>query len=75
VQLSSQRTEEAAQQTAVNLQNRYGSLFGGAPLEVQRVDLGDRGVYYRVRVPAQSLDNATQICNSVKANGGDCFTL
>jgi len=75
VQLSSQRTEEAARQTASTLQNRFGSLFGGTPLEVQRVDLGDRGVYYRVRLPTQSLDNATQICNSVKANGGDCFTL
>lgn len=75
VQLSSQRSAEAAQQTVTTLQNRYGSLFGGTPLEVQRVDLGDRGVYYRVRLPAQSLDSATQICNSVKANGGDCFTL
>jgi hypothetical protein len=75
VQLSSQRSAEAAQQTVTTLQNRYGSLFGGAPLEIQRVDLGDRGVYYRVRLPAQSLDSATQICNSVKAGGGDCFTL
>ncbi|WP_152664462.1 SPOR domain-containing protein [Devosia geojensis] len=75
VQLSSQRSEEAAQQTAASLQSRFGNLFGGTTLEIQRVDLGERGIYYRVRLPAQSLQNATQICNNVKAGGGDCFTL
>ena len=75
VQLSSQRTEEAARQTAQEIASRYGSLFGGASLEVQRVDLGERGVFYRVRVPANSLQNANTICSNVKAAGGDCFTL
>ncbi len=75
VQLSSQRTEEAARQTAQEIANRFGSLFGGASIEVQRVDLGDRGIFYRVRVPANSLQDANTICSSVKANGGDCFTL
>lgn len=75
VQLSSQRTEEAARQTAEQIASRFGSLFGGASLEVQRVDLGDRGIFYRVRVPANSLQDANTICSNVKANGGDCFTL
>lgn len=75
VQLSSQRTEEAARQTAESIASRFGSLFGGANLEVQRVDLGERGIFYRVRVPANSLQDANTICSNVKANGGDCFTL
>lgn len=75
VQLASQRSEEAAQQTAATLQSRYGSLFGSTALEVQRVDLGAKGIYYRVRIPANSLQAATDLCNSVKANGGDCFPL
>ncbi|MET0438159.1 MAG: SPOR domain-containing protein [Devosia sp.] len=75
VQLSSQRTEETARQTAEQIASRFGSLFGGASLEVQRVDLGDRGIFYRVRVPANSLQDANTICSNVKANGGDCFTL
>ncbi|MFC0011745.1 SPOR domain-containing protein [Devosia nitrariae] len=75
VQLSSQRSQEAAKQTATSLQTRFGNLFGGTSLEIQRVDLGERGIYYRVRLPAQSLQSATQICNSVKSGGGDCFTL
>jgi hypothetical protein len=75
VQLASQRSEQAAQQTATEIQNRFGGLFNGTSLEVQRVDLGERGIYFRVRLPAQSLQSATQICNSVKANGGDCFPV
>jgi len=75
VQLSSQRTEDAARQSAENIARRYGVLFGGASLEVQRVDLGERGIFYRVRVPAASLENANNICANVKAAGGDCFTM
>ena len=75
VQLASQRSEADARQSAQNMVTRYGPLFGGANLEVQRVDLGARGIYYRVRVPAASLEQANVICTNVKAAGGDCFTM
>lgn len=75
VQLASQRSEAEARQTAQSLVTRYGPLFGGANMEVQRVDLGAKGVFYRVRVPATSLDQANNICVNVKAAGGDCFTM
>ncbi len=75
VQMSSQRSEEAARQTAQQIATRYGVLFGGANLEIQRVDLGERGIYYRVLVPADSRGTATNICANVKAAGGDCVVL
>ncbi|WP_157959930.1 SPOR domain-containing protein [Devosia submarina] len=75
VQLASQRTEAEARATAQGLVTRFGPLFGGANMEVQRVDLGDRGIFYRVRVPANSLEQASNICTNVKAAGGDCFTM
>lgn len=75
VQLSSQRSEGEAQAAAQNILNRFGSLFGGQQLEIRRVDLGAKGIYHRVRLPANSLQEAAQICNSVKANGGDCFAV
>src|SRR5690606_19246794 len=52
VQLASLRSEAEARQTAQSLVSRFGPLFGGANMEVQRVDLGAKGIYYRVRVPA-----------------------
>ena len=75
VQLASQRSEAEARQTAQAMVTRFGPLFGGANMEVQRVDLGAKGIYYRVRVPANSLEQANNICTNVKAAGGDCFTM
>lgn len=57
------------------LQTRYGALFNGVALEVSRVDLGDRGVYYRVRLPQTSLAEANATCGAIQGQGGDCFVL
>lgn len=75
VQLASQRSEAEARQTAGTLVSRFGPIFKGASLEVQRVDLGAKGVFYRVRVPASSLQDANNLCADVKAAGGDCFAM
>ncbi|UXN73016.1 SPOR domain-containing protein [Devosia sp. A8/3-2] len=75
VQLASQRSEAEARQTARAMVSRFGPLFGGANMEVQRVDTGARGVFYRVRVPANSIQSANDMCTQVKAAGGDCFTM
>lgn len=72
VQLSSQRTEEAALQSLANIQSRFSNVLI-APLEVQRADLGDRGIFYRVRMPADSGTIANTVCADVQASGGDCF--
>lgn len=74
-QLASLRSEEEARQTAQRLVTRFGPLFGGANMEVQRVDLGARGIYYRVRVPAASTAAAVNICANVVAAGGDCVQM
>jgi hypothetical protein len=73
VQLSSQPTEAAAEATAASLQRRFGSLFNGAHLSIIHVDLGSKGVRYRVVMPAGSLADARQLCTSIKSNGGDCI--
>lgn len=75
VQLSSQRSQEVAQQSMSELQTRYGSLFGGAQPEVSQVDLAERGIYYRVRLPQPSVSAANSVCQSIQAQGGDCFVL
>ena len=75
IQLASQRSEDAARQTAASLEARFGSMFAGAPAEIRRVDLGERGIYYRVLVPANSLQDANTICSNIKSIGGDCLTM
>ena len=73
VQLSSQRSENDAVAAMETVKKRYGNLFGNTQLEVKRVDLGAKGIYYRVRLPAASMQSANQICSNVKSAGGDCF--
>jgi len=74
VQMASRRSQDAANQSAASLQTKYSSLLGSAKLEVQRIDLGDRGIFYRVLLPATTLDEASAVCNAIKNAGGDCFT-
>lgn len=71
-QLASLRSEADAQAVAQRITTRFGVLFGSSPVEIRRVDLGERGIYYRVVVPADSRQTASNICVNVKAAGGDC---
>jgi hypothetical protein len=73
VQLSSQRDQNVAQQSLIEINSRWGKLLKGILPEVQRVDLGSRGIYYRVRVPADSLSSANYLCEQIKSSGGDCL--
>ncbi|WP_375452059.1 SPOR domain-containing protein [uncultured Devosia sp.] len=74
-QLSSQRSPEDAQRVADDLSARYASMLNGTNLEVSRVDLGARGIYYRVRVPAATREGAAQLCASITGAGGDCVAM
>jgi cell division protein FtsN len=71
VQVSSQRSEADAQASYRALQSKYPSVLGSQAVVVKRVDLGEKGVYYRAFAgPFNSSDQATQVCSSLKAAGG-----
>ena len=74
VQLSSQRSDGAARQTFASLQRRYGSVLGGySPLITPR-EISGRGTFYQVKVGQfSSQSEANNLCNALKAQGGDCF--
>jgi hypothetical protein len=75
VQLSSQPTSGDAQASLRTTQNRLSSILNGRSLEIRQVDLGARGVWYRVVLPVNSFSEATQTCASFKANGTDCVPI
>ena len=52
---------------------RYASILGPYDPNIVRADLGDRGIYYRVRVGPFSGADATRLCEDLKAAGGDCI--
>ncbi|MCR9134805.1 MAG: SPOR domain-containing protein [Alphaproteobacteria bacterium] len=73
MQISSQPTEAGAQESYRNLSRRYASIIGGRGVSIQRANITNRGIFYRVRIPAGSKAQATQLCNQYKAAGGSCF--
>ncbi len=75
VQMSSQRTEEGARATFKDLQVRYQKILGPYEVNVQRADLGDKGVFYRARVGPFSAADAKRLCDDLKGAGGDCIIV
>jgi len=75
VQLSSQPTSADAQSSLRTTQNRLSSILNGRSLEIRQVDLGAKGVWYRVVLPTNSFTDATQTCASLKAGGVQCVAI
>lgn len=74
VQLSSVRSENAARQEWATLQRRHGPLLDEKNLDLQRADLGDKGIYYRVRTGAfNTKAEANAFCQKLKAAGQACL--
>ncbi len=74
VQLSAQRSEAAAKLAYANLQKRQPILLGGRKATIVPVDLGEKGVFYRVRLGSfPSREDANGLCGKLKAGGSDCI--
>jgi cell division septation protein DedD len=72
VQVSSQRTEDAAHATYKDLQTRYPSILGKYDVSLQQATVPTRGTFYRVRVGPFSATDAQRLCDDLKSAGGDC---
>jgi hypothetical protein len=73
VQLSSQRNEADAQASFRALQSKFPTQLGSRSAVIKRVDLGEKGIYFRAMVgPFASSDEATQFCGGLKTAGGQC---
>ena len=73
VQVTSQRSADAASSAYAGLQRRYPGILGNQNAVIVAADLGDRGVFYRARIPMGSRDEAIRLCESLQGAGGDCF--
>jgi hypothetical protein len=74
VQLVSHREPERAWDNWDALQKKHQTLLKNAAAAVIRADLGDRGIYYRLRVhKLDSKSRARDLCRSLKRRGTNCF--
>ncbi|HEX5212512.1 MAG TPA: SPOR domain-containing protein [Pseudolabrys sp.] len=74
VQVSSQRSEADAQAAFRGLQAKYPNILGNRQPLIHKVELGAKGTYYRAMVgPFANANEATELCNGLKAAGGSCL--
>lgn len=75
-QLAALQSEAAVQPAWARLSSRAPNLFGQARLDVQRADLGQRGVYFRVRAGYfADRANASRFCERIRQMGQDCIPV
>ncbi len=73
VQISSQRSLEAAEATYENLKQRFSGLLADKGKDIQRAEVEGKGTFFRVRVPAGSKEAAVDLCSRYQSAGGSCF--
>ncbi len=76
VQLAAVREESAARREWSRLQKRHPDLLGSLSLQVVRADLGNRGIFYRLRAgPISDKDKAAQLCTNLKKQKLGCLVI
>ena len=75
-QVAALQSQDAVQAAWARLASRAPALFAAARLDVERADLGQRGVYYRVRAGYfADRENVGRFCDRIKAMGQDCIAV
>ena len=74
VQLAASRSRALARGVYERLQTEYDDLLGRRNPFILRVDLGDRGIFYRVNVAGFATKAAADsFCTDLKKRGQDCL--
>ncbi len=75
VQLMSSPNKPAVEKSWLTLSKKY-SLLKNLPHEVEKADLGAKGVFYRLKAGSlPTKTEATALCGKLKALGGSCFVV
>ena len=75
VQVTSRSSQTSALAAFADMQQKYPNLIGAYAPDIQRADLGSKGVWYRLRVgPVGSKVAASDLCSNLKQAGHPgCF--
>ena len=76
VQIGAAKNEASANEEIARLAKKHPDILAGLSGAVIRVDLGDKGVWYRVRVgPFATRGDANGVCGQLKAVNVGCFVV
>jgi hypothetical protein len=73
VQIGAFSTPSLADREFAAVVGRYPQFTSGADKRVQEVTASNGSIVYRTTVTGLSREQATGLCNAIKAGGGDCF--
>ena len=73
VQLAAFRDEPSARDAFRKLQGKYPDLLGSLTSDIQRADLGEKGIYYRLRAGYMDKAAADGLCASLETKGQGCL--
>lgn len=76
IQLNAQRSEEAAKEVWQKYKAKHARALKGTNVVYQRADLGDKGIYWRIRLGAyDGRRAASKKCRRLKRSGLKCFVV
>lgn len=76
VQLVSVRTAREADLEFARIANKNKPIIGEREPLIKEVDLGERGVFFRVNIAGfETTETARNFCNQLKENGQDCLVV
>ena len=76
MQLGAVRDEQAARQEWARLKQRNGDVLGDLELDIERADLGSRGIFFRVRGgPLADEAAAKRVCDALKPRNVGCLVV
>ena len=75
IQIASVKSEDIAKSTWARLQTAHGDVLANLRMQPTRVDLGDKGVWYRVQAGPLDEKQAQSICGTLKGRKTDCVAV
>jgi len=75
IQLASAKSEDVAKSTWAKLQAAHGDLLANLRMQPTKVDLGDKGVWYRVQAGPLDEKQAHTVCGTLKTRKADCVVV
>jgi cell division septation protein DedD len=75
VQLASAKSEEVAKSTWAKLQAAHGDVLANLRMQPTKVDLGDKGTWYRVQAGPLDEKQAHSICGTLRSRRTDCVVV
>ncbi len=75
VQIAAVKTEDVAKSTWARLQSAHGDVLNNLRMQAVRVDLGDKGVWYRVQAGPLDEKQAQSVCGTLKGRKADCVPV